>query len=375
MKKLIYIVCFFSLAVCQSYKVSGERLYNSKVESIVAIVDSEDGIGSGIVISEDGHVITNYHVIEGLSSEDLFFYFHDNIQNFDDLLENSLYFEGEIIYTDKSKDLALLKVDTSQDNIYPIKFADPNSILVGSQVFAIGHPDYMLWSFTEGIINRIAREEWSYAVGGLSGWWAGEDDYTVNANTIFTQTPINAGNSGGLLMNSEGEMIGVNTWSDESMMNVSGAINIDEIIAFIRKSGIHIDSIRPTKRNTDINESAVFNLKEVEYDNGDEGFMYYTYFNGNKISVELGVPKIEDNATFIAIDLNLDDIRDVHLYDIDDDESFSYWEIDINLDGYIDWKGDTTTDKKKKKYRKFINEIDALLIENFSDLEDQGFFE
>lgn len=379
MRNIFYIILFCSFVVAQSYKVSGDRLYSSRVTSVV-FIDSDYGLGSGIVISESGHIITNYHVVEDLSSEDLYFYFYDGIQNYNDLIEESDAFEGEILYIDKSKDLALLKVDTSQANIYPIEFADPQSTSIGSQVFAIGHPtgeditNPMLWSFTEGIINRIAREEWSYGVGGLLGWWRGEDNYTVNANTIFTQTPINSGNSGGLLMNAQGQMIGVNTWSDDSMMNVSGAINVDEVIAFIADSGINTNSKSPRK-NIQLEREIVFNLEEVVEPNGDEGFVYHTYFDRNEISVELIVPANEDDAVYILLDLNLDGTGNVVLYDIEEDESFSYWEIDIDLDGYIDWEGDVIKDKKKRKYAKLVDKIDALLIDTFTELDNQGFFE
>ena len=57
------------------------------------------------------------------------------------------------------------------------------------------------------------------------------------------------------------------------------------------------------------------------------------------------MPKDDDEAVYILLDLNLDEVGNVMLYDIEDDGSFSYWEIDIDLDGYIDWEGDITKDK------------------------------
>tara|TARA_Y100001970_G_scaffold290516_1_gene424529 strand:+ start:5959 stop:7104 length:1146 start_codon:yes stop_codon:yes gene_type:complete len=378
-RNIFYTVLFFSLAIAQSYKVAGDRLYNSKVESVI-FIDSDYGLGSGIIISEDGHVITNYHVIENLSSEDLYFYFYDGIQNYDDLIEESNAFEGEILYTNKFKDLALLKIDAFQGNISPIEFADPKSVSVGSQVFAIGHPtgdnnNPMLWSFTEGIINRIARDEWPIEEEGFWGWLTGEISYVVDVNTIFTQTPINSGNSGGLLMNTKGEMIGVNTWSDESMMNVSGAVNVDEVIAFIAESGINLDSKSSRKKGIQFDGETVFNIEEIVDPAVGAGFVYDTYLDGNKIEVELIMPKDDDEAVYILLDLNLDEVGNVMLYDIEDDGSFSYWEIDIDLDGYIDWEGDITKDKMKRKYTKFIAKIDELLIDNFTELDNQGFLE
>ena len=175
-------------------------------------------------------------------------------------------------------------------------------------------------------------------------------------------------------MNAQGQMIGVNTWSDDSMMNVSGAINVDEVIAFIADSGINTNSKSPRK-NIQLEREIVFNLEEVVEPNGDEGFVYHTYFDRNEISVELIVPANEDDAVYILLDLNLDGTGNVVLYDIEEDESFSYWEIDIDLDGYIDWEGDVIKDKKKRKYAKLVDKIDALLIDTFTELDNQGFFE
>tara|TARA_B100000427_G_scaffold257056_1_gene220809 strand:+ start:95 stop:1294 length:1200 start_codon:yes stop_codon:yes gene_type:complete len=395
---LLFLICITTINA-QSYKVAGDKLYNSKVQSVI-FISSDYNLGSGVVISKVGHVITNYHVVEGLSSEDLSFYFYNGIQNYDTLIEQGDFFEGEILYTDKSKDLALLIVDTPKNNIRPIEFADQRSTSVGSQAFAIGHPtgygDPLLWSFTEGIINRIAKDEWSYR-SGLIGWLLGEEDYTVSANTIFTQTPINPGNSGGLLMNAQGEMIGINTWVDESMVGVSGAISIDEVINFIDDSGIDINNkyhssktkspesdnelMKGFKSIISNDEIAVFNVYDLEDPKVSEGFRYHTYFEGNEISIEVVVPKKynsnpkKEEAAYILLDLNLDGVGNITLYDVKDDESFSYWEIDIDLDGYIDWEGDIEKAKKKRAYSNIVNKIDDLITDTLAELYKEGFFD
>ncbi|PCH67221.1 MAG: serine protease [Rhodobacteraceae bacterium] len=137
-------------------------------------------LGSGFVISEDGYVVTNNHVIEGA----------DEI-----LIE---FFSGEelpakVIGTDKNTDLALLKVETDEPLPF-VKFGDSDTARVGDFVVAIGNPLGQGFSVSAGIVSARNR--------ALSGTY---DDY------IQTDAAINRGNSGGPLFNMDGEVIGVNT--------------------------------------------------------------------------------------------------------------------------------------------------------------------
>jgi len=137
-------------------------------------------LGSGFVISEDGYVVTNNHVIEGA----------DEI-----LIE---FFSGEelpakVIGTDKNTDIALLKVETDEPLPF-VKFGDSDTARVGDFVLAMGNPLGQGFSVSSGIVSARGR--------ALSGTY---DDY------IQTDAAINRGNSGGPLFNMDGEVIGVNT--------------------------------------------------------------------------------------------------------------------------------------------------------------------
>tara|TARA_Y100000748_G_C15478996_1_gene481990 strand:+ start:148 stop:1557 length:1410 start_codon:yes stop_codon:yes gene_type:complete len=137
-------------------------------------------LGSGFVISEDGYIVTNNHVVKNASDIQVTF-------------TNSLKLEAEIIAFDNETDLALLKVDTT-DELPFLEFGDSDSAKVGSWVMAIGNPHGLGGSVTAGIVSARGR-----MLGGRY------DDF------IQTDAAINRGNSGGPLFNLDGEVIGVNS--------------------------------------------------------------------------------------------------------------------------------------------------------------------
>ncbi|QFU07459.1 putative periplasmic serine endoprotease DegP-like precursor [Rhodobacteraceae bacterium THAF1] len=137
-------------------------------------------LGSGFVISEDGYIVTNNHVIEGADEINIEFF-------------NGEELPAEIIGTDPKTDIALLKV-TSEAPLQPVPFGDSNDAAVGDWVMAMGNPLGQGFSVSAGIVSARNR--------ALSGTY---DDY------IQTDAAINRGNSGGPLFNMDGEVVGVNT--------------------------------------------------------------------------------------------------------------------------------------------------------------------
>tara|TARA_B100000579_G_C22804522_1_gene841741 strand:+ start:114 stop:1523 length:1410 start_codon:yes stop_codon:yes gene_type:complete len=137
-------------------------------------------LGSGFVISEDGYIVTNNHVVQNASDIQVTF-------------TDGLKLEAELIAFDVETDLALLKIDTI-DKLSFLKFGDSDSAKVGSWVMAIGNPHGLGGSVTAGIVSARGR-----MLGGRY------DDF------IQTDAAINRGNSGGPLFNLDGEVIGVNS--------------------------------------------------------------------------------------------------------------------------------------------------------------------
>tara|TARA_B100000579_G_C22820484_1_gene850322 strand:+ start:283 stop:1461 length:1179 start_codon:yes stop_codon:yes gene_type:complete len=380
--KLIAFCIFISTTFSQDYKLSGDSLFDVAAKSVVFIFgESPDTIayGSGVFISYEGEIVTNYHVIEGFKSEELAIWIYEGIHEIDKLAEDAKPIPVDIIAVDKSKDLALLKTRENIDDIIPIYIAYDEDIVIGSQVFAIGHPQGLLWSFTEGIVNRIANNTWDYnseteASGffeSFYNWWNDTDTeqgYTISAKSIFTQTPINPGNSGGLLMNSKGDLVGINTSSRNDSDSINIAVHADEVIKFLEKNGIEFDDITTANEYLEDLSYLISNFIIIPPQYG-EGFSFVTKFEGEKIDVEVLDPKNEDEAVYIGIDLDRDDNFDILIYDLDDDGSYSYWDIDLDKNGDFEWSGNINTDRMTRFYRKFKEKVDKMLIDSFNELE------
>ena len=140
------------------------------------------GTGSGVIISPDGYIITNNHVINGAGEIEV-------------TLNNNKTYVAEVIGTDTKADIALIKIDT--ENLEYIPFGDSNNIKLGEWVLAVGNPFNLTSTVTAGIVSAKARDL-STSDGNPQSF-------------IQTDAAINPGNSGGALVNIDGELIGINT--------------------------------------------------------------------------------------------------------------------------------------------------------------------
>lgn len=139
------------------------------------------GTGSGVIINADGYIITNNHVI-------------NNSDKLSVTLNNNKTYEAEIIGSDPKTDIALLKIETDEDLPY-VTFGDSDQAKIGEWVLAVGNPFNLTSTVTAGIISAKSRD--------LSG--------TSSQSFIQTDAAVNPGNSGGALVNTKGELIGINT--------------------------------------------------------------------------------------------------------------------------------------------------------------------
>ena len=144
------------------------------------------GMGSGVIISEDGYIITNYHVVENGKKY---------VVHFDD--DSST--EAELIGTDSSSDIAVLKVD--KDGLVPMEIGDSSKVVVGEWVMTLGAPFGLTKSVSSGIVSALYRSD------------AMQSTYetTFYVNMIQVDAVVNPGNSGGALVDAEGKLIGINT--------------------------------------------------------------------------------------------------------------------------------------------------------------------
>ena len=152
------------------------------------------GQGSGVIVSQDGYILTNHHVIDGA----------EKIQV---ELAGGKVTDAKVVGSDKPTDLALLKANTS--GLHPLPLADSDTVQVGDLVLAVGNPMGVGETVTMGIISAKGR-----SIG------AGDGDYQ---DFLQTDAPINHGNSGGALVNTKGEVIGINA---QILSNSDGNIGI-----------------------------------------------------------------------------------------------------------------------------------------------------
>lgn len=168
-------------------ELTAQEIYQQVNPSVVTVMaqlgEQEASVGTGVIFSADGYILTNYHVLEGGSACTVYLY-------------NDHAYEAWYVAGDAESDLAVLKVD--QTELPAAQFGDSEHLTVGDTVYAIGNPlGYELrGTLTDGIVSAINRDVWV-------------DGRTMNL--IQTNAALNSGNSGGPLINAYGQVVGINT--------------------------------------------------------------------------------------------------------------------------------------------------------------------
>ena len=199
--------------------------------------------GSGIIISEDGYIVTNNHVVDTSSTSSYSYYELSKATSIKVKLNSETYgddatFEATVVGQDSQTDLAVLKIE--KDGLTPAEFADSDQAVVGEFVMAVGSPLGLDTTVTQGIISAVNRQVESDGVV-----------YTC----IQTDAAINSGNSGGALVNSDGQVIGINTLklSGSGVEGIGFAIPINSTLDVINQLIDHKKVLRPYIGITGIN--------------------------------------------------------------------------------------------------------------------------
>ena len=189
-----------------------------------------EATGSGVIISKDGYILTNNHVVS--SSDSSYYYQVSEATKITVSLYNSEEkYEATIIGTDEQTDLAIIKINA--DNLTPAELGDSNSCKIGEFVLAVGNPLGLETSVTSGIISALDR------------------DITVQDGSVYnvmqTDCAINSGNSGGALVNSNGHVIGINTLklAGTGIEGVGFAIPINDTVEVYEQLIKHGKVLRP----------------------------------------------------------------------------------------------------------------------------------
>src|SRR3954471_13296607 len=168
---------------------AARRVYDGAKQSVAyisAVTPEGQATGSGFVVSADGKIVTNEHVVDGAQQVTV------------KLGTSNTELPAQVLAADASKDLALLQVDANGAHLHPLTLGDSSKVQVGQTVYAIGNPYGLDHTFTSGIVSALDREIQA-------------PDGTPFQGALQTDAAINPGNSGGALLDADGNVIGVNS--------------------------------------------------------------------------------------------------------------------------------------------------------------------
>ncbi len=254
------ILTFFSAT---SFAQDASKVFE-KVSLSIGLVTDGRGVGSGFFINNNTF-ITNNHVAQ-----------HINIRNAEIRTKDKI-FEIEIIVDyDKDIDLAIIKVRESSEHF--LKICNPDNVNVGMTVYAIGNPttsDTKIFknTFTQGIINNITYDKIK------------DGDMDINANVILHSAALNPGNSGGPLVNSNGDVCGVNSYIRYNAENMNFAIHVKELINLLNKNNISYEA-----------ESGKINSSKKDGDSLNQKTPEVLKFDS---LTKMSIPKLNDSSTVI----------------------------------------------------------------------------
>ena len=252
--------------------------------------------GSGIIISDDGYILTNNHIVS-TSSENAYYEVSEATKVTVTLFNDTTEYEAKIIGKDEETDLAVIKIDKT--GLTKAEFADSDNIKVGEFAMAVGNPLGMQSSITCGVISAVNRE-----VTDTDG-----KKFTL----IQTDAAINAGNSGGALVNSEGKVIGVNTLklSGEGVEGMGFAIPInsttDITSQLIQYSKVKRPYIGITGMDLDEQTAKANNLVQGIYVKAVDDFSA-----GEKAGLKIGDVIIQADGKDIKTMDELNEIKNSH---------------------------------------------------------------
>ena len=198
--------------------IQGDKKVEERRKSSVETEHTFNGMGTGVVIDERGYIITNYHVVTGISNIQVTTY--DQIHTIG--TSEHRPHTATLVAHDDATDLAIIKI-TTRSPLRPIAFGRSHDLMPGEACIAIGNPYGYAFSLTDGRVSAINREV------GVN------DTPLVYRRAIQTNTEINPGNSGGPLINANGEMIGINVAMRQGATGIAFAIPVDQIVEVAAK--------------------------------------------------------------------------------------------------------------------------------------------
>ena len=304
----------------------GTEVYRKFAASVV-LISTEDTFGTGSIITNDGHILTNWHVIQGSDLASIIF----KPPGFSSIASSESYL-ADVIASSKTNDLALLKLRHYSGSQNPISLEASENIEVASDVHAIGHPKGNFWTYTYGVISQI-RPNFE---------WTGDGITNHTADVLQTQTPINPGNSGGPLLNDAGKMVGVNSFTDDGADGLNYAVAITTVKQFLDHAKNHEKENQPQRNSSS---------QELDENNDGRADTWLIDTDGNGITDTLEVDTDYDGKVdIIFIDNNENGIAEIIIeylliaenyiavvkFDDNEDKIIELIGYDFDLDGELD---------------------------------------
>ena len=327
------------------FRGSAKDIYKNYSKSVFFLLNPEgieDGggtIGTGFLVDKSGLVLSNWHVTENATQMLIWTLPDEGALEANILFKKINPYMGRVVAENKKLDLALIKVNGLPESIKPVQLGTNSEVTIGDDVYAIGHPKSLPWSFSFGMVSQIRpNHKWTYV-----------DKSKHEATVIQMQTPISTGNSGGPLFTSAGKVVGVNTLMQAEGQNLNFAVAVDHVIKFIKENpavkkvnpiGAAMKKKYPNATTQDYNKNGVLDTWYVDtdknnkidiafIDDDEDGFIEGTLIDKN----ENGVWEImifdtdkDGRSNEAYIDEDEDKKADVRAYDYDQDGTWDKFE-------------------------------------------------
>jgi S1-C subfamily serine protease len=282
----------------------GAKLYRDVAPGVVLVV-AEDGLGSGAVVTPQGAVLTNWHVVNGHDTVGVAF-----LPPLGQTVRPADIYEARVVKVDMVADLALIQIVSPPDAMTVLRVGDMDDIQIGAEVHAIGHPYGEFWTYTRGVISQVRPDyEWQGAPGEIKH----------SALVLQTQTPLNPGNSGGPLFSNNEKIIGLNSFMKRGQ-GLGFAIAAVEINRFLAMKESRIVTAPPPS-------GAAAQRTPASRTPGSDGCEPWV----------LG-KRVMDGKSVVAYDTNCNGVPDTYYVDDPGPPPSKYVLVDSDEDGKINRK-------------------------------------
>jgi S1-C subfamily serine protease len=316
---------------------SPSKIFNDYAKSVFFLYNEKaESIGTGFLIDSSGLILTNWHVTDKTKKMFIWTYPEEGAIDSESVFANKNYYFGSVVAENKKEDLALIKSIGLPKNIKPVNLGSNDEVNIGDNVYAIGHPVGLPWSFSAGMVSQKRKNyKWTY-----------EDKSEHFATVVQMQTPISTGNSGGPLFSGKGKVVGVNTLMQGEGQNLNFAIAVDHVKKFIKDNpnvkkinpiGAIIKQDYPNAKTEDYNKNGIIDTWYIDEDNNGKIDLGFVDEDENGFVEGTLIDKDEDGVwEILLIDTDENGKADRAYLDNDGDKKPDVLAYDYNEDGEWD---------------------------------------